>query len=235
MVKYLRKANLNGGVMDSKIEIENQKLDIFNPSEGKLSFDPVVFFARVIEYNGEIVYPKDRYEDIQSCKNSDLKKEKYSAWKLLEYAVNRHIGVDFNNFYFKKSVDGKWECDAFYFSISHSDGMVSVALSVQPVGVDVQKMKELNEGFADRILTKKESDEYNLLSEKEKSDYLIKSWAKKECIIKTLGEKALLASARETLDKEFCEGVKIYNGQKYYLCAYGRGINTKTPVIEMVL
>ena len=173
------------------------------------NFEPVIFYSNV-NYEREenlafSVYPKTREEEINSCSLQRMSAQKYYAWKLLEYAVNRVIGIDFNKIDFKKSQNGKWECNSFYFSLSHSENAVVVALSLNPIGVDIEKIKPFKVELANKILTLEEKQEYFAVDKEEKQKYLLKTWCKKECLLKQSGEKALLPNQRQTLGVEFFE------------------------------
>ena len=67
------------------------------------------------------VYPPARQAEIDAVKNEKVKREKYYVWKLLEYALLHAFGKRIEEISFTKSVNGKWECDFCYFSLSHSE------------------------------------------------------------------------------------------------------------------
>lgn len=134
------------------------------------------------------VYPVERNEEINSCKNEKVKTEKYYVWKLLEYALNRSLGFKIQNLDFKKDRHGKWSSSSCYFSLSHGDQMVAVAVSRSPVGVDVEKIKEIKRSAIEKTLTVIEKTEYDKANEQEKDEFLISVWSKKESVFKANGE-----------------------------------------------
>lgn len=206
---------------------ENKQLNI--------NFKPAVFYALTSGVGVEEVYPKARQEEIDGCKNIPLRLSKYCAWKLLEIAVNEYIGLDFNKLSFKKSPFGKWECEEFYFSISHSGDLVSVCISPNMVGVDCQEVKPLKSGLEDKILTLKEMKIFNSLTAEEKEKFLLCVWCKKECLLKLCGEGTLNPSQRETQDKEFLKSLLFINNKEYLLFACGKGIDQNTLIKEIEL
>ena len=85
------------------------------------------------------LFPKERDDEVKNTKNETLKREKYFAWKLLAYAVKNTFDKDLPPS-LSKNENGKWTAEEFDFSLSHGGGVVCVALSTAPVGVDVQKV-----------------------------------------------------------------------------------------------
>ena len=74
------------------------------------------------------VYPYERAQYINSSSNMKLKTQRYWVWKLLEEAALRSFGIGFENINFTVK-NGIWSCGEFYFSLSHTDGAVAVAVS----------------------------------------------------------------------------------------------------------
>jgi phosphopantetheinyl transferase (holo-ACP synthase) len=137
------------------------------------------------------VYPLSRQEEIKAVKSEKVKREKYCAWKLLEYALYRSFGKRIEDVGFVKHATGKWTCDVCELSLSHSHNVVCVALSNAPVGVDVEKIEMPRGNIADKVLSEREKAEYSLLEGEQKNAFLIRVWAKKECLFKEKNIKAL--------------------------------------------
>ena len=81
-----------------------------------------------------------RQKEIESCSNFKVKQEKFYIWKLLEKALKDSLGEDIHDVVFQKLDNGKWVCDKCHFSLSHSHGIVCVAISDTFVGVDIEYM-----------------------------------------------------------------------------------------------
>ena len=140
-------------------------------------------------------------EEIKSVNNEKVKREKYCAWKLLEYAFERSLGLKIKNMSFSKEPSGKWTSPSCYFSISHCNSIVAVAVSKAPVGIDVESYDApLRKGFEEKALTDKELAEYATIPDERKNEYLISKWSAKEAFFKR-SEKASFAPA-ETLISE---------------------------------
>ena len=83
------------------------------------------------------LFPDERQKQVANVSNADVKAQKYHAWRLLCYALQKYVGVPVEQIIF--SVTGqKWTCAECNFSLSHTNGYVAVGLSTLPVGVDVE-------------------------------------------------------------------------------------------------
>lgn len=140
------------------------------------------------------VYPPERQAEIERYSNPKVRSEKYFVWKLLEYALADSFGMDITELSFEKNENGKWTSDKIFFSLSHTNGAVAVALSLENVGVDVEAVRRHREGLEEKILTPTELCELAALGSEEAAEYVIKRWSQKESIFKTLDRQAFLPS-----------------------------------------
>ena len=136
------------------------------------------------------VYPPERQAEIDRCLNENSRLEKYAAWRLLETALCEGLGISsVESVCFSKDIYGKWSCDRCFFSITHSGGVVAVAVSDKPVGVDVEVIKRYREGLEAKILTPAEYTALEGLDRRAAEEYIIRKWSEKESIFKTLDRK----------------------------------------------
>lgn len=140
------------------------------------------------EILGSGVMPELRRQEIMQIKNSELKKDKINAWKLLNVALANGFHIDPTHLEFTKNEYGKWETKDYFFSISHTHGAVVVAISNAPCGVDIENITSFRTRCANESFTKafaKKIGESSL-------DYLelLKKWTGKESIYKVDGNKA---------------------------------------------
>jgi len=142
------------------------------------------------------VFPKQREQEINACSHERVKREKYCAWKLLEYALKHSLGLSLSELEFQKTEHGKWTTPACYFSITHCDGVVAVAVSLDKVGVDVEKCSDKLRSA--RFLTEQETLCLQALQECEQLGYLAKIWTQKESIFKAFLEGSFAPSRIET-------------------------------------
>lgn len=137
------------------------------------------------------VIPAERNHEILGVHNEDLRLEKYWGWKTLEYALFRSFGYKLADLVFSKSKNGKWLCDKCFFSISHSNGYVAVAVSNREVGIDMEEKTAFREKCTDEAFLK--GIEARIVSRKDASSQtpmeLLKLWTQKESLFKRKSKK----------------------------------------------
>ena len=168
------------------------------------------------------LYPKERMTEIQRCKSDKAKREKYWVWVLLEKALKEALNIDIANLKFTKMPSGKWIADGCYFSLSHTDGAMAVAVSESPVGVDIERVREVRRGLGDKILTEREMAHQRALGDDEKREYLLDKWCEKEAIFKAGEGNALLPRTIETSEHETQIKRVTIGDQEYIVCVYGQ-------------
>ena len=146
--------------------------------------------------NIEKVVPPEREKEIDECSNEKIKREKYCVWKLLELALRNSTGTKPDFTALKRGGNGKWYGGDKEFSLSHSNGVVAVALSDKPVGVDVQFVKEISQNTVSKILSKQELEVLESLSKQERTTRIIETWARKESDFKRVGGDNFLSYIR---------------------------------------
>lgn len=86
----------------------------------------------------------------------------------------------------KPYIDGYSE---WQFNISHTLGMIAVAVSEKPIGIDIEKIQKQDLRIAERFFTSPECNYINEAeSDAEKNKRLLEVWTKKEAYIKFTGE-----------------------------------------------
>lgn len=161
-------------------------------------FDIIVAYAPVKQ--PARVYPLHPYErqvEVDKCKNEMARLEKYSVWRLLEKTVRTYLNLDFDNLKFTKTDNGQWICPDFCFSLSHTNGLICVAISADPIGVDTELVREINLNLKEKILTPNELSALEDISGEDVGPYLLEAWVRKESIFKKTGGKALLPNRTE--------------------------------------
>jgi phosphopantetheinyl transferase len=176
-----------------------------------------VFTAKIPNYKDEPIYPLARQQEIAAVKSEKTRAEKYGVWKLLQYAVEKTFSRPFDDFVFTKNENGKWVCEEFYFSLSHSKNAVAVALSSLPVGVDIQKNEPLRDiKIASKILTDTELETAKNLLKNEMNAYLVGIWTKKEVAFKRGDEKIFTPKTIELNDTEVLMKTKIEDEEYFF-------------------
>ena len=172
------------------------------------------------------LFPKERDDEVKNTKNETLQREKYFAWKLLAYAVKNTFNKDLPPS-LSKNENGKWTADEFDFSLSHSGGVVCVALSTDPVGVDVQKVTlPKTETTAFKIFSEEEKAEYAALPLDKQAEYFTRKWTERESVFKSLDLPAFFP-ALPTLFKGKAVTKTILIGAKPYALSVS-GVHLET-------
>lgn len=120
---------------------------------------------------------KERQERVGRCKDIESKKQILTAGLLLKKVLENH-GIDVLNI--KKGPYGKPMVEGIHFNLSHTDGLVVCAVSEKEVGCDVEKIKSIPEGVAERFF---HSNEKVYADEK-----FFRLWTIKESYVKMTGE-----------------------------------------------
>lgn len=160
------------------------------------------------------LYPEQRWIEIEGCASEKVRRQKYCVWKLLEYALERSLGLDVEQMHFERGENGKWTADGVYFSLSHSDNVVAVCVSRAAVGVDVERVTDRLEAVRRKFLTKGEESEY--CTQDDKRGYLAEKWTQKESIFKMLGGKRFVPSAVIT-DDYTAKSIRLNGADGYIL------------------
>ena len=185
-----------------------------------------VYYAKIPKkYIFEKVYPLSRQKEIDSATNIKVKEQKYFVWKLLSVSLNHLFGLDIKQFNIRKKSSGKWVSKDIYFSLSHSKNVVAVAISCEPVGVDLQAIVDLRGKLENRALTKKEKQEFNLLQEEQKQEYLITKWAQKESVFKMQNKLVFKPSKIQTSNYSFINHSFTVGDKNYVLCVSGKNLS----------
>lgn len=118
---------------------------------------------------------------LESCSEDDIKRT-LAGRLLLERMIKRIYGKD--RFEIKYNKNGKPLCDFCFFSISHSGDFAAVAVSDEPIGVDIQ----IPCGFKRRkkyMLFSPAENEFVNTENSEDRFYTL--WTRKEAYIKAEG------------------------------------------------
>lgn len=145
--------------------------------------------------------PKDRLKEIKSCESEKVKLEKYFVWKLLEYALNTSFSINPKKLKFFKGENGKWKCDGYEFSLSHSHGALAVSVSKNPVGVDIEKITSpTSNRILQKIFSNDEMEKYLAIPEDEKPLFFTTKWTEKESIFKMNDKGGFLTENPKTFN-----------------------------------
>ena len=172
--------------------------EIINPNLLKLIFIDAkkydVSYLKTLEY-----LTAEDLEEASKYKQEISQKEKLVS----NYLKRKYVGKDI---YINEH--GKPLSDEKYFNISHSKGMVCLAIANSNVGVDIEFIRKAKEDIR-RFISN--DDEYAFIHNDE-SFYAI--WTLKEAISKADGEG--LKTKVSLIPSLPIEGMKLYKNKKYY-------------------
>ena len=144
-----------------------------------------VYVAPLPSMCDDPVYPPERHAQITATRSAALRHQRYGVWKLLEHAITHSLSLPFDHVRFVCDERGRWSCDACYFSISHSDNAVAVAVSDRPVGVDIERLDRPHGAMLpDKILTDEQRSTYDRLPPADRPRFLVERWTVKEARFK---------------------------------------------------
>lgn len=152
------------------------------------------------------IVPKTREKEIMAYAHTQVKRQKYCAWKLLEYALNSSFGLPMSALKFEKDAHGKWSTSDCCFSITHCGAFVAVAVCRAKVGVDLESRSKKLLTASRKFLTEQEKLVLQTLEEAEQLDYLAGIWTQKESIFKAFGEGGFIPSKIQA--DEYCTQIR---------------------------
>ncbi|MBP5427318.1 MAG: 4'-phosphopantetheinyl transferase superfamily protein [Clostridiales bacterium] len=74
-----------------------------------------------------------------------------------------------------------------YFSISHTRNILVIAVDKLPIGVDIEKIRDVNFKIVNRFFSKEDIKKFETVEQKERKDYFFKMWTQKESYVKCIG------------------------------------------------
>lgn len=148
-------------------------------------------------------------------KKGAVKYASCSAWCLL-YRLLHMEGLPVCTVSFTDTGKPYFVDSSIHFSLSHSKGVCVVAISDQPVGVDVEVIKDsYNPHLIERSLNENETAVFD-------GDFT-RIWCRKEAVAKMTGEGIIgYPNDIDTTGYEFEEQQIEYDGLKYWLVAVQR-------------
>ena len=160
-----------------------------------------VYVSKIpFDFHYEEIFPEARKKEIFECANESLKKQKYWAWKTLEYGALRSFGISMEKLGPTKNENGKWTGEKYFFSLSHIKDTVAVALSTSKVGIDIENVDEFKKRFAGKEKKLNELLATNRCFDLEK---LVELWTKKEASFKSSDKQQNFVPAKIPVDEKY--------------------------------
>lgn len=126
-----------------------------------------------------------RRAEIENTANERLRREKHYVWQLLCYGLEKSLGLCEADLIFTKEKSGAWTVAGAEISLSHSEGALAVAISLAPVGIDIERVRpHKDKALAARILTDAERAALDMCSTPERNALLLTYFTGKEAVFK---------------------------------------------------
>ena len=171
------------------------------------------------------IKPSQRAVQIEGVSNPQVRENMISDWNLLTYGIDRSLGLTMDKAAPKRDENGIWVSDKCYFSLSHAEGAVAVAVSKDKCGIVIEPVgRTVNPAIERKILTAKEKDEYDKLADDAKEDYLKKIWTRTESIFKSTYSKSFRPDETDSSADTCVTGKVEVGGVEYFV-----SVNTTTP------
>lgn len=74
-----------------------------------------------------------------------------------------------------------------HYNVSHTKGLVACGFAKEPIGIDTEQARPFPEAIVKRVMSVRERQKAELLSEPERSEYLFRLWTLKESYVKAVG------------------------------------------------
>ena len=187
---------------------------------------------------GKTVFPKSVLDRVMK-KNGKSRERSALAYLLLRYCLKKEgKGELFNQIKFTKL--GKPYVDGVEFSLTHTKGMLACAVSNNPVGVDIERIRKVPESAVKKFI---DDDKYNLFINSVDKDYLsIREWVIKEAWLKEMGT-GVSKRLKSVVPSLISDNVWKIEGHKIAIFREGEfvlgissksGIPTKATNVKMV-
>ena len=157
--------------------------------------------------------PDERIQKTLRYRQLKDRKQSLGAGLLLKKCLNEYnINIDDIRY----GRHGKPELEGIYFNLSHSCDMVVCVVSDRSVGCDIEKIRDIDPGLADRFFTKNEIQYLEQFHGDEKRDEFYRLWTMKESYMKMTGEGMSLSLNR--FEFRITDDIKVYRDGSLYDC-----------------
>lgn len=145
------------------------------------------------KYLGKLasVFVQERRAQLLRCKNMHTAMCSACGELMARVLVAEKLGKKPFELKYRKNQYGKpyIEDCRYQFNISHSGEWVFCGISTEAVGVDVEKIKSVNEKIAQRCFTKNEQERLmEIDGAEQRQQYFYMTWTLKEGYVKYIGE-----------------------------------------------
>ncbi len=156
---------------------------------------------------------ENRQEKADKLRKKPDKKLSIAAGELVRKAVSEKFNISKNDIRFRVGENGKpYIKDVkIEFSISHSGDIAVCAISDKPVGIDIEKIRDININLVKRVFTPDEQ-QYVLEKWSLSKERFFEVWTRKEAYAKMNGKGVATFSEFSTMGNP---DIKTYIRSKY--------------------
>ena len=173
---------------------------------------------------------------LDSYKSDIDKKLGLYADILVRISIYQDLNIENGDIEFSTNSYGKpflMNNQDYHFNVSHTHNMIAVAVSNNSVGVDVEKIKEIDTRIAKRFFTKQEFS-YIEKFQDNRSERFFKIWTKKEAYIKYTGKGlSVPLNSFDVTTRELSAHFYTVRYGKYIINMYGAEENIAPITIIM--
>ena len=147
---------------------------------------------------------KLRLEKIKKSSNVLFKKEQLGSSLLLNDILENYFFMDITKVEYIYNEYGKpyIKDSNLYFSLSHSNGVIALAVSKEEIGIDIELIKDVKDNLALKVMNEAEYNIYKGLSKNDKISYFYEVWTSKEAYVKKLGTTLTLNPSNINIDTD---------------------------------
>lgn len=159
---------------------------------------------------------KNRLEKIKKSSNNLFKKEQLGSSLLLNDILENYFFMDTTKIEYIYNEFGKpyIKDSNLYFSLSHSNGVIALAVSKEEIGLDIELIKDVKDNLALKVMNEAEYNIYKGLSKNDKISYFYEVWTSKEAYVKKLGTTLTLNPSNINIDTDvILKNINISNSQ----------------------
>ncbi len=139
--------------------------------------------------NGEENARADRY------RNARAQEQFIRSRGYLRFVLSRYLGCDPETIEFSTNAFGKPQlaethpASGLHFNVSHTDGIALIAVAAVPIGVDVERLRDVPaaDGLIQRYFHEVEQRQFHALATSLRTGAFLKGWVCKEAVLKGIG------------------------------------------------
>lgn len=161
-------------------------------------------------YNSLNILDKNKIDKII---NTNDKKLSILSKYLLKIILSQKYHLDYNNIYYNKN--GKPLIKGIYFNISHSNDYVVIALSNKEIGIDIEKIREVNLNIINYFCNDKEKG--YILKSNNNYKSLFEIYTFKEAYFKMIGTNLFNIKSIDSFNVDNLNIKRIYDIPGYII------------------